>query len=223
MSTELSCWQGFLNFLCCGTCYDNPQTQQQRKPLLKDQHHGTGVSSHRPPQVSTHDSYQRSSDRTLGLSVQQVEVQTGSHVTPEDIIDPVVVRRDEEERRSPSHSPVLDRRGGSSPTVVVQHEKEQRDSRPLPNPDAFNLATTPPESLVHHVDTPFVDRRQSRVSTHSSESKESLEPSTPPNSSLDVHGTPVSSPMSNKEKSPSKVVDVTSFMHTTGGSGNDSD
>lgn len=234
MSTELSCWQGFWNFLCCGACYDDPQVQRQRQPLLKDQPQGTGVSHHRPPPVSTHDSYQRPpSDRTVGgLSIQQVEVQTGSHGTP----DPVVEKRDEEKRRSPSSSPTLDHRGGGSSSVVVEvkerHEGERTGSRPLPNPDAFRTSTSPPKSsLLHvpHVDTPYVARHPVSLRDQTS----LVEPSTPPNSSLDLQeapnlqGTPASSPMSNKEKSPSKVVEVGQFMHAThhdtGGSGTESD
>jgi len=157
MSTELSCWQGFWNFLCCGACYDDPQVQQQRKPLLKDQHQGTGVSHHRPPPVSTHDSYQRPpSDRTVGgLSIQQVEVQTGSHGTP----DPVVVKRDEEMRRSPSSSPVLDRQRGGSSSVVVKDEEEKESTPPMHIPVVVDRSEsdedhTPPQSDVSQPVTP---------------------------------------------------------------------
>ena len=139
MSVELNCWQRFWNTLCCGCCYDDPETVRQSQHLLSGQRQQQGVvvthppSSYSPPNPDhvTTSSHGLPSDRTVtGLSAQQVEIQRGGSTRLEE----------EDARRSPPPSSDLVRRdeedGRRSPppsSDSVRLEEKERHRSPFPH------------------------------------------------------------------------------------------
>ena len=236
MSVQLNCWQSFWNCICCGNCYDDPQKaekQAQQAPLLSTPPSATtAVRETRRPQPPPQQSgggYQGRLPPTMGLSVQQVGIQAGSRKKKV----ATTGASESDEREAPVNPGNEVRTGSASPKekkaerVSASNEKAPQVGEgglPLPDPAAFSPSSTPPKHIQSgpvHPDTPFVFRAQSRTTHQTQEEPSESVVSGPPPSSGGGLSTPVNSPMS--DKSPSKVVDVTSHLHPTDRTGEETE